>query len=189
MPVNLTFFHFVAVAALILAVPTPAPARDAGAHARKIDELSSEERFAVLDLMARYSQYFDSGSADAYSSLYTEDGELNFPGKTPDAPRVIVKGRKALADFTSQARSRNGAARISVHHLGNPIMAKLGPNHIRARTPVMYGMIDSTKNNALSLLGYALYEDDIVRTPAGWRFQKRTANMYDAKPIPSEFLP
>ncbi|WP_150294311.1 nuclear transport factor 2 family protein [Sphingobium estronivorans] len=189
MRINLAIFHSVAVSALIMAVPGSASSHDAAPHAREMDEISIEERFAVLDLMARYGQYFDNGNAEAYSSLYTEDGELKFPGKTPESPWIIVKGRKALADFTNQARSRNGMERISIHNLGNPIMVKVGPDHIRARTPVMYGTIDLTRNNAVSILGYALYEDDIVRTPSGWRYQKRTANKYDATPIPPEFLP
>ena len=182
------FRHAISLAAICIVAASPAAAQDQSAHAQKIMAVSCEERSAVLDLIARYGQYFDSGNGAAYAALYTNDGELEYPGDTPEAPRRSLKGRQTLMDFTNQVKRERGLARVGIHHLGNTIIVKVGENHIRARTPIITGDVDATKNYSAKFGGYGVYEDDIVKTDKGWRFLKRSAYIYGSSPIPQEFL-
>ena len=151
--------------------------------------ISHRDRAEILDLMARYQQYFDSGYGDAYASLYTEDGELNYPDQDGDGIRESIKGREALAAFTAKVRRERGLDHIVIHHLGNTMLVGIDPKHIRARTPVMMAEVDATRLFNATVTGYGIYEDDLVKTAAGWRIQKRSGDVYGRLPIPPEFLP
>jgi len=55
----------------------------------------TEDRDAIRDLHARYCSYIDSGAAEEWASLYTEDGEFEVEeGK-------LVVGHEALKAFAS----------------------------------------------------------------------------------------
>ena len=58
---------------------------------------SVEDRFAIQDLYARYNAYWDTGDYEAWSRLFTEDGDF----------RGTI-GRKAIAQIGPQ-RDRDGA--------------------------------------------------------------------------------
>ncbi|MDI2129577.1 nuclear transport factor 2 family protein [Yinghuangia seranimata] len=147
---------------------------------------SLSDRAEVLDLLARYGQYFDQHEAQAWAGLFTPDGELSFPtAATPGAPRYTVKGRDALLAFASRPATPNVTG---IHFPGPSVLVMAGPGHIKARTPVAVGEVRNDQLQGATFNGYGVYEDDIVKTRAGWRFAKRTADSYGAKPISPEFM-
>ena len=175
--------------AVMLAVSAPSVSISHAGQIQRGEQISYEDRSEILDLIARYGQYFDSGNGEAYASLFTEDGELNYPGEQVNGPRGSVKGRKSLSDFAAGVGQRRGLKKVGIHHLGNTILVKVAPDRMRARTPVLTGELDATRTYAAAFNGYGVYEDDLVKTADGWRFQKRTGNIYGALPVPPEFLP
>ncbi|NUU21540.1 MAG: nuclear transport factor 2 family protein [Streptomycetaceae bacterium] len=145
------------------------------------------DRAAVLDLIARYGQYFDQHEAAAWTSLFTADGQLSFPTSTdPNAPRYTVKGRDALLAFASRPAADPSV--VGIHFAGQTVLVTAGPGIIKARTPVAVGTVRTDVQQGATFNGYGVYEDVIVRTRDGWRFASRTADTYGAKPISPEFL-
>ncbi|MCF2526162.1 nuclear transport factor 2 family protein [Yinghuangia soli] len=145
-----------------------------------------QDRAEILDLMSRYGQYFDLGHADAWTALFTADGQLSFPtSAAPGAPRHVVKGRDALKAFAS--RPGDGKS-VGIHLPGPSILVAAGNGTVKARTPVVVGTVRSDAQPSTSFTGYGVYEDVIVKTRDGWRFQSRTADSYGAVPMSPEFL-
>lgn len=147
---------------------------------------SAGDRAEVLDLIARYGQYFDQGEAAAWASLFVAQGELSFPtAATPGAPRFTVKGRDALLAFASRPRDPN---LVGIHFAGASILITGDNGVIKARTPVAVGTVRIDAQQGATFNGYGVYEDVIVKTRDGWRFRSRTADTYGAKPMSPEFL-
>jgi uncharacterized protein (TIGR02246 family) len=65
----------------------------------------TEDRDAIRDLVARYCRYVDTGMADEWAALWTEDGEFDLGGGT------VVSGRAALREHATHLEPG------TVHHL------------------------------------------------------------------------
>jgi len=70
----------------------------------------AEDRDAIRDLHARYCSYIDSGAAEEWAALYTEDGEFE-----ADEGKSIV-GREALKAFASSL-SAGSVHRMVTNHV------------------------------------------------------------------------
>ncbi|RJF92571.1 nuclear transport factor 2 family protein [Noviherbaspirillum saxi] len=148
---------------------------------------SLEDRAEILDLIARYGPYIDYREAKPWASLFTEDGELNYPkfGDTTGA-REVVKGRDALVAFASQSSAPN---LVFAHYPGQTILVSVRTDQVKALTPVATAMVKTNAQLAANYNGLGVYEDVIVKTANGWRFRSRSANIYAALPMSRDFLP
>jgi uncharacterized protein (TIGR02246 family) len=106
--------------------------------------VTGTDRDAIADLLARYCWAFDAGDADAYASLYTDDGVLSGFGE----PSV---GREALKAAVAQSYEQLGGR--TRHHLHNVMMEYDGePDQVKVRgynlvtqygeTPVLFAMVE-----------------------------------------------
>jgi hypothetical protein len=138
--------------------------------------LSYEDRTEIDDLFFRYSYYIDNRAGEAFASTFTADGKLEFPG-------VVVKGRDQLVSFGS----RPAVDKIRFHFVGSILLVPIAPDHVRARSMVIIGMREVDGQAPATFDGVGVYEDDIVKTPAGWRFAARHADA--TLPLSPEFLP
>ena len=134
--------------------------------------LSLQERAELADLMARYAIYADAGEGDAFAAMFTEDGELVIRDQA-------VRGRSNLAAMINRKTSR------TLHLPSAPVLVKVAPDRVRARSQLLF-MRDATAS-ASGESGFAVYEDTIVKTPQGWRFQQRRAA--EKQPVTAEMLP
>ena len=64
----------------------------------------AEDREAIEALMWRYARALDTGNAEAYAAVYTEDGEFK-------AGNLSMKGKQALFDFV------DGLGALGVYHM------------------------------------------------------------------------
>ena len=136
--------------------------------------LTAEDRAQILDLFARYCQYIDAHQGKAYASTFTTDGELIFPG-------IDVKGPDALAAFAT----RNDPNRFALHFVGDVMLVPVGPGEVHARSKVILGRRAANSQSA-RFDAFGTYEDDILKTPQGWKFAKRRADT--DLPISAEFI-
>jgi len=148
---------------------------------------SPAERAEALELLARYGPYVDYHQGEAWASLFTEDGELDYPTiGDPTGSRTRIKGHDALVAFAS-GNSTPGL--VFAHYSGQTILVSAGPGRMKALTPVGVVVVKTDAQFAADFQALGVYEDLIVRTAKGWRFQRRTADIYASLPLPPEFLP
>jgi uncharacterized protein (TIGR02246 family) len=110
-----------------------------------------EDRDEILQLLYRYNHAFDGGDAEGWADLFTKDGSLDGAGQ-------VMTGRESLVAF---AASVSGLR----HVVTNPLVDVTGDTaSVRAYLQVFHG-------STLMMMG--TYQDQVVRTPDGWRFAKR----------------
>ena len=138
--------------------------------------LSYKDRAAIEELLYKYSYYIDNRIGDAFASTFTDDGKLEFPG-------TVVQGHDQLVAFGS----RPAVDKIRTHFVGDILLAQTAPGRVHARSMVIVALRDVKEEAPTTLEGIGIYDDQIVRTSAGWRFLSRHADR--TIPVSSDFLP
>jgi len=110
-----------------------------------------EDRDEILQLLYRYNHTIDSGDAEGWADTWTDDAVFDVAGN-------VTTGRDALRKFASSVHGTR-------HMVTNPLIDVAGDTAaVHAYLIVYHGMQMAT---------IGTYEDQLVRTPAGWRFTKR----------------
>jgi uncharacterized protein (TIGR02246 family) len=110
-----------------------------------------EDRDEILQLLYRYNHAIDGGDANGWADTFTEDAVF-------DAAGNVLSGRDALKNFAAGFKGRR-------HVVANPLVQIDGDTAtVRAYAVVFSGTTPSV---------IGVYEDELVRTPTGWRFAKR----------------
>ena len=124
------------------------------------------DRAQIRELTARYNRCFDDGDPEGFADTFTADGVMEVPGG------FTVSGRDALADMCR--RTPYGVVHATVD-------ATVEVDGDRATQYVTVLVLSRPKADVepderrSSLARTGRYRDELVRTPAGWRFTKRSA--------------
>jgi ketosteroid isomerase-like protein len=113
----------------------------------------TEDRDEILQLAYRYNHAIDSGDAPGWADTFTPDGVFDVAGQ-------VRSGREELIEFASSVHGYR-------HVLVNPVIDVAGD----AATLRGYFVVYS----GTALAGIGTYQDEVVRTPGGWRFAKRVS--------------
>lgn len=124
--------------------------------------LTADDYAEILQLYFRYPLLLDSGDAEGYAALFTEDGSFG--------NRV---GRQALLDFV---RTR---PQSTVRHA--PLTPIITATPEGARGVVMNLFIDVAQMPAV-VTRVTQYTDTLVKTPQGWRFKTRVNGSAELSP-------
>ncbi|MFN8221636.1 MAG: nuclear transport factor 2 family protein [Gaiellales bacterium] len=124
-----------------------------------------EDIDAIGKLCLQYRQHLDERDFAAYSTLFVEDGVWIGNLGSATGPAEI----EALLERTLE---RHTTPERHLHLVANPVIEVDGDTGT-AQTTWVYLTRDFRDNPVLSLIGH--YEDKLVRTDAGWRFQRREA--------------
>jgi 3-phenylpropionate/cinnamic acid dioxygenase small subunit len=118
----------------------------------------TEDRDEILQLLYRYNHAIDSGDARGWANTFTEDGVFDVGGQ-------VMSGRDELVKFASDVHGLR-------HMVVNPLVDVAGDAAtVRAYFVVFQGTAP---------LVVGTYEDEVVRTPEGWRFAKRVSKLDNA---------
>jgi ketosteroid isomerase-like protein len=119
---------------------------------------------ACLRLVSEYCQLVDHGEAARIADLFTDDGMW-----------MSTEGRAALRQFF-QSR-QDDVARMSRHVCDNTLIDVVDADRARGVTYLTLYRNDGEPGRKVSPLhGPAMlgeYRDTFVRTPDGWRFERR----------------
>jgi 3-phenylpropionate/cinnamic acid dioxygenase small subunit len=130
--------------------------------------MSAEDRLAVMNLIARYAQCLDAGDIDGYVANFTPEARIEWANGS-------AKGRDEIRAWVSGLmRGGIGATPARVRHVAGMPEIDGDSERCSART---YVIILSTRDDGtvvVSSLGS--YADTIVKTEAGWLFEKRVMN-------------
>ncbi|HLG86858.1 MAG TPA: nuclear transport factor 2 family protein [Alphaproteobacteria bacterium] len=164
-------YWVLALAGLLLACPLWATAA-----AAKDLPLSYQDRVAIKELLYRYCYYIDNRIGDAWASTFTPDGKLEFPGTT-------VQGHDQLVAFGS----RPVVDKLRNHFVGDILLVQTAPGRVHERSMVITSLRDPKGDAPATFEGIGVYDDQIIKTPAGWRFLSRRAGW--TMPVSPDFLP
>jgi 3-phenylpropionate/cinnamic acid dioxygenase small subunit len=122
-----------------------------------------EDREAIRELLAEYCFRLDECRFEEFGALFSETAEWG-PKRLPRAkgPQAIAALARSIVPTAGEGPARR--------HLTTNIVIRLAGDEARARSNFLM-VRDSAGGPLLALAG--TYEDHLVRTPAGWRFQSR----------------
>jgi ketosteroid isomerase-like protein len=118
---------------------------------------------AIRELTARYNRAFDDVDGRAFAETFTEDGVFVLPNARPR------QGHDDLAALVE----RVGYG--SVHATTDAIIAIDGDRATQECTLVLARR--EADGSSVTFAQTGRYSDELVRTPAGWRFSRRTATL------------
>ena len=113
----------------------------------------TEDRDEILQLLYRYNHAIDGGDAHGWAGTFTADGVFDVAGQ-------VRSGRDELVAFAAGVHGYR-------HTVVNPVVDVAGD----AATVRAYWVV--YQGTAVAAVG--TYEDEVVRTPGGWRFAKRVS--------------
>ena len=132
------------------------------------------DRTAIDELHARYLFALDWQDAEAMASMFTEDGVLDWAGG-------VVTGRAEIRATAAEMLRYFGARGTAEgldhsprlrHFVTNKLIRLNGDT---ATTLAYWFECDNDNRNRWPYVGaYGHYEDELVRTPDGWLFTRRT---------------
>ncbi len=126
-----------------------------------------DDRAAILDLMHAYAWAIDELDLDALDDVFTPDAYLDYSsnpggyeGPLPDAKAWLLA---SLSYFV-----------VRQHSMANTMITFVDDDHARARTMVNnpMGARTTSRRPHMFTIG-ARYDDELVRTDAGWRIARR----------------
>ena len=143
-----------ALVAFVAGLATVADAQTATSKGR----LSVEDRLEIQELYARYALTIDTGDAEGWANTFTPDGVFNNSSR----------GHDALVQFVHDWRAnRNGANR---RHWYTNLILTPSANGVRGS---IYMMLLDVGTRPPAPVNSYLYDDVLMKTAAGWRFQSR----------------
>jgi SnoaL-like domain len=113
---------------------------------------ASDDHAEIRNLLARYCVALDLDDIDEWVSLFIPDAIYEVYGRT-------FEGHEGLSRMMS-------AAPGGLHLGGPPVVEVHGPDRARSRRNLLF--IDRATGEQRS----AIYDDELVRTPEGWRIAR-----------------
>ncbi|MFC9357256.1 nuclear transport factor 2 family protein [Rhodococcus sp. NPDC057014] len=122
---------------------------------------------AIRVLSALYNRAVDEGDADAFASVFTEDGRFETLG--PSGP-IIRQGREALEEMATRP------PRNQLHTTTDAVVTVDGDKAQQVCSLACFKRPERVGELPSIVVGH--YEDELVRTPAGWKFTLRRATAW-----------
>lgn len=126
---------------------------------------ASEDKDAIRELLAEYCFRLDECRFEELGALFTESAEWG-PERIPAkarGPREIAELARSIVPVAGEGPARR--------HLTTNIVVRLAGDEARVKSNFLM-VRESEAGPLLAIAG--TYEDHVVRTPEGWRFQART---------------
>ena len=124
--------------------------------------LSTDDLTEIQHLYAQYNTAIDTGAGADFGACYVEDGYFN-------SGMSIIEGRPGLEEFAVQTHTNLPAMR----HNATNIVVK-GDGQTATGSAFLIGY---TVNGGYKVIVTGRYQDELVKTPEGWRFSRRVFEM------------
>jgi hypothetical protein len=138
-----------------------------------VDEIrhAAEDRWAILDTVTRYFTAIDRRDFELLREVFTDDVDAVYEGVT------VAGGIGRLLAFvtgTSEIHLPVDVVdlQVSTHFLGNHVAAISG-HSARTETYALAHLVDRPGGTQRMRTRALRYQDELVRTPEGWRISKR----------------
>jgi len=129
------------------------------------EPLSTEDRLALTELLARYARAMDDADVEAFIACFTPEPELDILGKR-------VSGASELRLFAEDYAAWPGRPGWQ-HHI-NALTFEGDAERCRVRSYVMW--ITRGPDGEMTLRGCSNYLDDCVKMGGRWLFARHVAH-------------
>jgi hypothetical protein len=126
-------------------------------HAQRKSSLTADDYIEIQQLYAQYNNAIDSGDAEGYAGTFTADGVFN-----------TFNGHDALVGFIH--RWRDSMKGGNMRHWNTNLAINGTPE---GASGSVYLLLVDVSVRPPAITTAAKYEDQLVKTPQGWRFKKR----------------
>jgi uncharacterized protein (TIGR02246 family) len=134
------------------------------------------DRAAIHEVMQKYVWTVDSGDADGYASVFTEDGVIDSNGS-------LIKGRDAIRKVVTGLQARYAANRAEgkpagqlYHVISNESITLTSPNAAVYRSYWQTMRRGDDKRYAAG--GFGTSEDHLVKVKGQWLIQHRKLTVF-----------
>jgi hypothetical protein len=145
--------------------------------------LDVTDRAALADLVHRYAAGVDDRQFDFVTALFNETAELVLP----DPPAQLNPVRRHRGHDEVGAAIAAVAATIRTEHaiVGEVYDAGVGPGTAHGRIACIAHHWTRHREQLTDVVWHLRYDDDYLRTEAGWRFARRvlTINAIETGPM------
>lgn len=127
-----------------------------------------EDRLEIQDLMSRYSTAVDAKRLDLLESVFVPGSIVDFRGNGGPMlpyPEVVEFLRDSMAGFA-------GCQHYVTNHL-----IELDGDRATCRIYVFTYLASIVDGDEVLFADGGWYDDELVRTPAGWRIQRRVSGL------------
>ncbi|WP_300265736.1 nuclear transport factor 2 family protein [Microbacterium sp.] len=130
------------------------------------------EQLALIILIGRIAQLADSGDPDDYLDCFTDDAVWDLTDATGLALETqTIRGRAALlAGVRSRREAGLQGPGTHTRHDVSSIVIDVDGDRAQSRSYFRYYRQTNTQPE---LVAMGTYDDSFVRTPSGWRLQRR----------------
>jgi len=133
--------------------------------------IATIDRMEILDIISQYSHTWDDRNANSWADLFVDSAEWKF--HADGAPKRAIKTKQRLLKFArEQLRAFTEQGIQTRHHQTNSLFSRNPDGSIHAKT-VFSVVWQKTGEAAPNLVHSGVYRDVFVKTPAGWKFQRR----------------
>lgn len=141
--------------------------------------LTTADYVEIQNLYAKYNHYVDSGKDEgrAAANLFTKDGVFHINLQT----KRVVRGHDELVTLYKGAGAPASVVRAA-HHAVNVMIE---PSPTGATGAAFLVMLSSPTLGTTETGLSAIYSDDLVKTPAGWRWKQRVLNIATPRTPPA----
>ena len=155
--------------------------------ARHANERSTEiqylmDRTAIQDLLARYFQGLDRGSAEQVRSCFTDDVHAHYDQRTP------TKGIAQLIDSLQNFNKlRDGSMKITTHFMGNLCIGRIQGDRAETETNALALLVEPEAGGDGVAVRSLRYIDRMRRQENGWRISDRIHTLDWSCRVPTNF--
>ncbi|MEU0569218.1 nuclear transport factor 2 family protein [Nonomuraea sp. NPDC005983] len=129
--------------------------------------LGLEDRCAIQETIGRYAHTFDSGDAEGFVAVFTDDGIFEVVLVDQPDQRAVFQGSDELREF---AQSRMATVGHVLHHVSGIVFDDTTADRPRTRATLI---ATRQHRDGPALVTHGTYVDDWRRTDAGWRIGHR----------------
>lgn len=141
------------------------------ARQNKSGGLTVDDYVEIQQLYARYNHAIDSLDAEGVAALFTSDGSVSFyKGSGHDALVDMVNKGTAYERGVSYDNPVTGKRANSKRHWNSGLVITPVPGGAKG---AVYLLAVNVGVRPPVLLSASQYDDTLVKTPQGWRFQRR----------------
>jgi len=136
--------------------------------------ISTADRFAIEDLITRYSFTWDTADEDGFADLWTKDAECFFYLSGSPEPSTHLVGESS---FGEAVRTRAGYFKkiglITKHFMPNTIIEPITADSVRSRSQALITWQMPNHDPAPKPVQAGYYDSDIIKRDDVWKFQAR----------------
>ena len=132
--------------------------------------ISADDRFAIYDVLARYSRALDTADAEGYAALFTPNGYVEIPGES-------FRGREAIAAYIQRLTS--GPSWRGYRHHNTQILFESGAGQ-RCNVSCYSTILFRNAGGSVEFRQQGFYRDVFEKLDDGlWYFASRTWGEWD----------